>query len=279
VFTAALRITSEAGARRVPIDRASFRIGREADSDLVLASSEISHRHAVLSLEDGLFVLRDAPSKFGTYVNGGRISEHRLRHGDRIHLGGPGGVDLLFEQGTGPAASAGPSTSTSSAVADLGYVAALLGGLRALGAGRVLDDVLALVLDAALEVSDADRAFIMLANSEGGLEFKLARGRGGETLANSDFRSHRVPAEVFDSGRAQYFNDFSRQVPDPEERKTGVLQLRAVSCVPLVAFDLVDDAAGLVETIVERVRTFASGAVQADDITALVVAYRVTCPA
>ncbi len=41
-------------------------------------------------------------------------------------------------------------------------MAALLEGLRALGSGRVLDEVLALVLDAAIEVTGAERGFIML---------------------------------------------------------------------------------------------------------------------
>ena len=46
-------------------------------------------------------------------------------------------------------------------------MASLLEGLRALGSGRVLDDVLALVLDSAIDVTGAERGFIMLANEDG----------------------------------------------------------------------------------------------------------------
>ena len=53
----------------------------------------------------------------------------------------------------------------------------LLKGLRALGSGGVLDEVLALVLDSAIEMCGAERGFIMLADEAGHLEFKLARGR------------------------------------------------------------------------------------------------------
>ena len=75
---------------------------------------------------------------------------------------------------------AGPPSDrhTTSAVGDLRQVAALLEGLRALGSGRVLDEVLALVMDSALEVTGAERGFIMLANAGSELEFKIARGRG-----------------------------------------------------------------------------------------------------
>jgi len=58
-------------------------------------------------------------------------------------------------------------------------MAALLEGLRALGSGRVLDDVLSLVLDSAIEVTGAERGFIMLANQAGELELKLARLQEG----------------------------------------------------------------------------------------------------
>ena len=66
--------------------------------------------------------------------------------------------------------------ATTTAIGDLRQIAALLEGLRALGSGRVLDDVLALVLDSAIEVTGAERGFIMLATPTGELEFKMARG-------------------------------------------------------------------------------------------------------
>jgi hypothetical protein len=62
---------------------------------------------------------------------------------------------------------------------DLRHIAALLEGLRALGSGRVLDEVLALVLNSAIDVTGAERGFIMLANKSGQLEFKLARAKAG----------------------------------------------------------------------------------------------------
>jgi hypothetical protein len=47
-------------------------------------------------------------------------------------------------------------------------MAAILNGLRALGSGRVLDEVLTLVIDSALDVTKAERGFIMLPNPKGG---------------------------------------------------------------------------------------------------------------
>ena len=51
----------------------------------------------------------------------------------------------------------------------------------------MLPEVLTLVMDSALEVTKAERGFVMLANAAGELEFKVARGRGGQTLKGTSF--------------------------------------------------------------------------------------------
>src|SRR5688500_19999695 len=90
--------------------------------------------------------------------------------------------------------------SATTAIGDLRQVTALLEGLRALGSGRVVDDVLSLVLDSAIEVSGAERGFIMLASASGELEFKMARGRGHQSLPGGTFAtSRKIPEEI---GRA-----------------------------------------------------------------------------
>ena len=64
----------------------------------------------------------------------------------------------------------------------------LLERLRALGSGRLVQDVLALVLDAALEMTRADRGFIMLAAGDGRLEFRMGRGPAGHALNDTTLR-------------------------------------------------------------------------------------------
>lgn len=111
-----------------------------------------------------------------------------LVHDDRIRLGENGETDIVFLLG-----DEAPSQERSAvgAAIELRQMAGLLQGLRALGSGRVLDDVLALVLDAAIDVTGAERGFIMLANAEQQLEFKLARARGRFTLSGGAFATSR----------------------------------------------------------------------------------------
>ena len=63
------------------------RIGRRATSDIVLDDSTVSRRHAlVLEREHGP-VIADDRSLNGVYVNGLRVREAPLRHGDEVRIG------------------------------------------------------------------------------------------------------------------------------------------------------------------------------------------------
>ena len=169
-----LVITDAAGRRQVPIDKGVVTLGRRSESDVRVAGTGVSRQHAEITADNGSW-LRDCDSKFGTFVNGTRATDQVLSHGDRIRLGDSDGVEIVFlsrdDDGT-------HERSAISVATELRHMASLLEGLRALGSGRVLDDVLALVLDSAIEVTGAERGFIMLAGDEGVLEFKLGRAAG-----------------------------------------------------------------------------------------------------
>src|SRR5215813_241472 len=170
-----LVVTDALGRRIVPIDKPLFTIGRRSETDLRLPGADISRVHAEIALENGSCIIRDKQSRFGTFVNNERTTERVLAHGDHIRLGQSGDTEIVFAVD-----EEAPSVERSavSAATELRQMAVLLEGLRALGSGRVLDDVLALVLDSAIEVTGAERGFIMLANRERKLEFTLARARG-----------------------------------------------------------------------------------------------------
>ena len=131
--------------------------------------------------------------------------------------------------------------ATTTAIGDLRQIAALLEGLRALGSGRVLDDVLSLVLDSAIEVSGAERGFIMLALETAELEFKMARGRGHSTLSGGSFAtSRKIPEEVFRTGEPRLVADLLDGDLANVHMGTVALGIRNVLCVPLRLVRYVD---------------------------------------
>jgi pSer/pThr/pTyr-binding forkhead associated (FHA) protein len=63
-------------------------IGRTPDNQVVVPVREVSRRHAEIVLTGTGYVLKDLGSPNGTFVNGERITDHRLQDEDRIAMGG-----------------------------------------------------------------------------------------------------------------------------------------------------------------------------------------------
>jgi len=233
---AKLRVHDSHGKRLIVLDRPLFTIGRRSTANLNLRPADVSREHAEIVWDGEQYVLRDVGSSHGTYVNGRRVLKHTLADGDRIRLG-QNDVEIVFEEKT---TSISELMDTTSDISNLGQMAAILNGLRALGSGRVLAEVLAVVLDAALDVTKAERGFIMLANARGELEFKTARGVGRATLPGSSFATSRqIPREVFSTDRAQLLTDLTESAAGHDD--TRAVGIRHVMCVPLrVAFHLAE---------------------------------------
>jgi hypothetical protein len=79
-------LSDDEPVKKLVIER-RIRIGRQSDNDLVLTDPGVSRHHAEVINSSGTCTLHDLGSTNGTYVNGGVVSEHALRDGDRISLG------------------------------------------------------------------------------------------------------------------------------------------------------------------------------------------------
>ena len=227
-----LEVNDGLGRRVIPIDKPLITIGRRTESDLRLVGSDVSRDHAEIVESDGGYVLRDRGSRYGTFINDEQVTERPLAHGDRIQFGRTSGTDVVYLVGE---ASHQTDRPPQTAVSDLRQLAALLEGLRAMGSGRVLDEVLALVLDAAIEVTGAERGFIMLANAQtNALEMKLARARGRITMPGNRFdTSRKIPEEVYSQGELKIVADLLDGDLANKHMGTVALGIRHVACVPL----------------------------------------------
>src|ERR1700682_4905931 len=91
-----LVVTDALGRRIVHIDKPLFSIGRRSETDLRLPGADISRVHAEITAENGTCIIRDKQSRFGTFVNGDKITEKVLAHGDQIRLGQAGDTEIVF---------------------------------------------------------------------------------------------------------------------------------------------------------------------------------------
>jgi len=71
----------------VLVDKDITRLGRSPDSDVFLNDITVSRRHAEISREGNGFLVKDAGSLNGTYVNRERVDAAELASGDELQIG------------------------------------------------------------------------------------------------------------------------------------------------------------------------------------------------
>ncbi len=62
-------------------------IGRSSDLDMVLVEDMVSRKHAKITCSNGKITIEDLRSTNGTFVNGEKVEQGRLKEGDRILIG------------------------------------------------------------------------------------------------------------------------------------------------------------------------------------------------
>ncbi|MEZ5305947.1 MAG: GGDEF domain-containing protein [Pyrinomonadaceae bacterium] len=77
----------------IPLEREVVILGRALEADVRVNDIKVSRRHASITSEAGSptepqnYVIRDLGSGNGTYLNGEKITESVLQHGDKIAIG------------------------------------------------------------------------------------------------------------------------------------------------------------------------------------------------
>jgi serine phosphatase RsbU (regulator of sigma subunit) len=243
VESASLMVIDPNGRRtRIPLQPLPFRIGRHADSSLILRDSRASRTHARIDFDGSDYWLEDCKSRHGTYVNGRRVTRVALHTSDRIDFGAQDGYQLVFalegaelkrmmDQVAAPEKPGPPGVGTN-----LAKLRAILDLARTLQSSFSIDDVLVSVVDTAMAIAGAERGFLLLRSGDN-LETRVARNARGQKL-NAD--ELRVPREVIHRALQQRREllsmNFDPLGEDPTAPMNSVadLELRSVVCVPLV---------------------------------------------
>ncbi len=260
---ASLVVVDPAGHRtRVPVAPLPFTIGRQPDNHLVLRDSRASRSHARILLEDGAYLIEDAASRHGTFVNGKRVTRQALQNSDRIEFGVEDSYQLIFtldgaelkrlvEQvavsektqsgnlSTTTVGTPAPAVGGNPAPAVGGHLAklrSLLDLALTLQSSFSIDDVLRSVVDTALTVTGAERGFLLLRTAQG-MDTRVARHRKGHNLEHSELR---VPRDVIRRA-LEHRRELLSMNFDPmgagenlPQNSIADLELRSVICVPLV---------------------------------------------
>jgi len=222
--------------REVEIAHTPFTLGRQSDNDLVLLDNRISRRHASILKDGHDYLLQDAGSRHGTFVNGERVTSYTLRSGDQISLGVADAYQIFFltEQAALPKLLAEIGKAGESPLPQLQHLGLLLQMAEMLNRAPALEEVLTALVDSAIQLGDAERGLLFLRDDAKQLQLRLARGRGGVHLppALSDY-SHEVVDRVVKTGREEV--TLQEEKTGLAANETGIIRqgLRGVVAIPL----------------------------------------------
>jgi signal transduction histidine kinase len=102
-----------------------------------------------------------------------------------------------------------------------------------------LDKLLTLIVDAVIDITEAERGFLMLKkedpiNSDRSLEFRIARNQKKQTLDRSEFTiSFSIANSVLNSGEPILLSDIEEENELVPTSSMMYLELKSVICVPL----------------------------------------------
>ena len=106
---------------------------------------------------------------------------------------------------------------------------------KALNSTLDLDEVLEKIIDSTIQLADANRGFLMLADDRGVLEFRIARDRDKRPLEMEEFTiSFSIVNDAADRGEPLFISDLLDDSRFKDQKSVIDLQLKRAVCVPLL---------------------------------------------
>ncbi len=213
-----------------------FTIGRKVGNSLCISDPSISREHAQIVKEGDDYFLIDCGSKHGTFVNDAPVTRQRLVPRDRITFAKAASAYLIFDAPEGSSARnwinelsvlRAPGT-----VSELEQLKSFLDVVRRFDATSAVDEIFVTLLDFALQVTRAERAFLYT-SQESGLKLTVGRSKDGRPLLEDNTISHSVLREAAQTAAEFLITD--TQAHDKLKARDSIIahNLRSIICLPL----------------------------------------------
>ena len=250
--------------KRFDLDAGALSIGRDISNAIRLNDTEVSRRHAEIRPGDaaGQQVLADLGSSNGTFVNSEAVTEHSLKTGDRLQLGGSlliytgadvapvaaelANVDILPEDGESRIVKSLSNEESGllfgvSSAASNQWVARARSNLQvmyrtALAVSHTMDidQLLERIMELIFEWVEADRGVILLAE-EDQPEFlpKVRRNREGVDAGQKLSISRTIIDYVLQNSEGVLTSDAREDQRFDAARSIVTAGVREAICVPM----------------------------------------------
>lgn len=241
-----LLVRDQAGnTREILIAKTPFTLGRQPENDLVLLDNRISRQHARILSDGQDWLLEDAASRHGTYVNGERVELCRLKDGDLVNLGVSDAYQITFVAADTALQNLleKMEKAEGSPTPMLQHLNVLLQLAQMLHRAAALDEVLAALVDSALEMSGAERGILFLVDDTGSLNSRVVRGPDAAAPGHGS-HSEELVKRVMKSRRQEVMiEDASREGASYETVSLRLGQ-RGALAIPLQKLPVVEASGG-----------------------------------
>jgi transcriptional regulator with GAF, ATPase, and Fis domain len=203
-------------------------IGHGPDNDVVLPDPLLADAYASIHFDGQTYTIQTLQRKQEVVVNGKKRSKHKLSHEDKLVIGS---CELRFALIDEAAVSEEEATST---VADLDAYSKLYEFSERLMHHRDLPELLDALMDAVIEITNADKGFLILMEGDH-LDIKVARNVKRENIADAISQlSDSIIAKVIKSRRAVIVSDAMNDGEFAAAKSVLQLRVSSVICVPLL---------------------------------------------
>ena len=246
-----LEVVSPGGGRRfVRVTQTPFLIGRGAETGnhLQLSDRRISRNCAAIVSEGNKLYIEDRGQRRGLFVNDDKVESRELQDRDVITFGLEDSYEIIFRSSASAADESLPnllsridhitnSDPTGSAGASLSKLDQLLAATALLHSQLPLEEVLGMMLDHAISVTDADRGLLLESGDAGALRVRLARRCGGGRLSPESVEPSQTAIQLaLRKESAVITEDLAQAEADLQAAHSVVAQrLRAIVVIPLYA--------------------------------------------
>jgi len=216
-----------------PLYKAVSSIGRAGGNDVCLDAGGVADYHAQIVFDGRDFSLDEVDPVAEIQINSKRKRRARLQHNDKILIGTAELVFSLLEEAEAPG---GKGTSKDDvAQAEIVGLRRLLQFSERLLVTRDVQSLLESVLDGAIEVTGAERGFVLLLR-DNKPEVRAARNLRQENIPDAVRQlSDSIVAKVIETKRPLIVADAMNDTAFARSDSVMHLRLSSVLCAPLMA--------------------------------------------
>jgi len=248
-----LKYFAAAGAPRLYcVHKPVTTIGRALGNDVAIRGTGVVEHHAQILFDGRDFVLEELDRDADIVINGKRKRRARLVHGDRVHLGGVElGFSMFSELVTAAPSASGDDDAPSAEPTGRG-ITSELAGVRKLFAfseklinRRNVDELLEAMLDDVIELTSADKGFILLVEgdppatpgkAERRLSVRASRNVHKAAITNPDGNiSDSIVRQVITEARSIIVSDALADTQFGQSESVIAMKLSSVMCAPLMS--------------------------------------------